>query len=126
MLDRDDEATAQAEQDGISDARMQFWFDGDKAASKAWSSETGLVGPAWDVYSVYGREAAWDDGERPPRPAIWMHQLDFEPGLKATDRLDARRLAREWLGLLKRQVDGADALAQSLHERGVAVAARGY
>jgi len=29
---------------------------------------------AWDTYVLYGPDATWD-GESPPKPAYWMHQL---------------------------------------------------
>jgi hypothetical protein len=46
--------------------------------------------PAWDVYLVYPRGVVWD-GERPPRPAYFMHQLS---GRLPEDRLlDGKTLA---------------------------------
>lgn len=123
MLEADSAESATAEQANIHDSRIDHWFDANKSAARAWSAIMGLHGPAWDVYAVHGRDDQWTE-DAAPSPRIWMHQLDFDPGVKAADRLDTQRLAREWLELLGREPSGADALARSLHERGVAVASR--
>jgi hypothetical protein len=39
--------------------------------------------PAWDVFILYGPDARWD-GERPPAPAYWMHQLGTAKRPRAT------------------------------------------
>ena len=46
--------------------------------------------PAWDVYLIYPRGVVWD-GERPPRPAYFMHQLAGR--LPADRALDGEALA---------------------------------
>lgn len=55
--------------------------------------------PAWDVYLVYGRDAKWK-GERPPKPASFMHQLGGR--LPDANRLDGAGLARRIEAALRR------------------------
>ena len=51
---------------------------------------------AWDIYMIYGPGARWE-GEGPPAPQFWMHQL---PGADAP-RLDPTEFARR----LKAELD---------------------
>src|SRR5687767_8065405 len=34
----------------------------------------GIRVPAWDLYLIYGPDAHWE-GNTPPTPSFWMHQL---------------------------------------------------
>ena len=45
---------------------------------------------AWDLWFVYEPGARWEDGELPPYPDYWEHQL---PSLPADKKLDAQRFA---------------------------------
>jgi len=47
----------------------------------------------WDVWFIYGPDAVWD-GETPPTPAYWEHQLSPFPREK---KLDKKRFAGETL-----------------------------
>ncbi len=123
MLAEDNAHTAKFEQDTITDSRLHFWFDEDKAAANAWSSFIGYPGTAWDTYAFYDEMAAWTAGA-PPLPRIWMHQLDETAATQMRDRLDAARLAREWLVMVGGSAESADDLARQLHERGTAVSKR--
>jgi hypothetical protein len=124
MLPGDNEDTARAEQDRIADPRLHFWFDGDKAAASAWSTFIGLPSTTWDVYAIYDAAAHWPDGVPAPAPRIWMHQLNPTPATKPEDRLDAARLAREWLSLIGWNERSDGELSRKLHEKGRAVSVR--
>ncbi|MFQ5549275.1 MAG: hypothetical protein ACE5FV_13350 [Woeseia sp.] len=52
---------------------------------------------AWDLWFVYQPGIRWADGDTPPYPDYWEHQL---PGLAADKMLDARRFAGEVNGRL--------------------------
>jgi len=52
---------------------------------------------AWDMWFIYEPGARWEDGETPPHPAHWEHQL---PGLPKDKKLDAERFAGEVLARL--------------------------
>ncbi len=47
---------------------------------------------AWDLWFVYEPGARWEDGELPPYPDYWEHQL---PSLPKDKKLDAQRFAGE-------------------------------
>jgi hypothetical protein len=123
MLPLDNAATAQFEQDAITDPRLRFWFDHDKEGANAWSSFVGYPGTIWDVYAIYDESAVWSD-EVPPVPRIWMHQLNETPATRLADRLDVPRLARGWLELLSDRRASGPHLDLILDQRGRAVSQR--
>jgi hypothetical protein len=60
----------------VWDPRARHYWDADGWLSKTYKDV--LRGfpfePVWDTFILYGPEAKWD-GEAPPKPAYWMHQL---------------------------------------------------
>jgi hypothetical protein len=60
----------------VWDARAAHYWDGDGWLMNTYKDV--LHGfpfePVWDTYLLYGPDAKWD-GDRPPKPAYWMHQL---------------------------------------------------
>ena len=59
----------------IWDARATHYWDADGQLIESYRGVLGGFNePVWDTYILYGPEAKWD-GERPPAPAFWMHQL---------------------------------------------------
>jgi hypothetical protein len=58
----------------IPDLRASHYWDGDGQLVKGYREVLGFSEPAWDIYLLYGPEAHWE-GELPPRPLYWMHQL---------------------------------------------------
>ena len=54
---------------------------------------------AWDVWLIYGPEAAWDEA-LPPKPRRLMHQLRALAGSSVFPRLDSDAFAREVRQLL--------------------------
>jgi hypothetical protein len=56
---------------------------------------------AWDVWLIYGPEAAWT-GASPPKPRLLMHQLRALQGSKEFPHLDSKAFAREAQQLLTR------------------------
>lgn len=124
MLTGDNARSAMREQSAVSDPRLHFWFDRDRAAARAWSSFIALPTPTWDVYAIHDELARWDDAAHPPAPRIWMHQLNDTSATRETDRLDVARLAREWLRLLGDDPTREVELAATLHAKGQSVAAR--
>lgn len=121
MLDSDSAETAGAEQASIKDPRIESWYDADRSLSRAWADMFGLHGYAWDVYAAYAPSDDWPDIAS---PRIWMHQLDFEPGVNRSDRLDTARLAAEITRLLDDDSVAPLALASAMHEAGARCASR--
>jgi hypothetical protein len=61
----------------VSDARATHYWDGLRVMMRGYRATLGLSEDAWDVYLVYGPGARWE-GELPPKPDYWMHQLVVE------------------------------------------------
>jgi hypothetical protein len=58
----------------VPDSRATHYWDGDGQLIKGYREVLGLNEPAWDIYLLYPPDARWD-GDLPPRPSYWMHQL---------------------------------------------------
>lgn len=78
-LERD---IAQASRE-LPDPRARHYWDGDRQLMDGYEQVLGISEPAWDVFLVYGPDARWD-GDVPPAPAYWAHQL----GTRERPRVD--------------------------------------
>jgi hypothetical protein len=58
----------------VPDQRSFHYWDGASLLVNAYRDTLGLPEPAWDIFLLYDRSARWD-GDSPPKPAYWMHQL---------------------------------------------------
>jgi hypothetical protein len=58
----------------VPDDRAAHLWDGTGASMRAFQSALGLGEEAWDVFLLYDRNARWN-GDVPPQPKFWMHQL---------------------------------------------------
>jgi hypothetical protein len=77
ILPTDSLAAAERMAAGMSDSRVQHYFDPRETHLAGQALARGIIreggGPAWDVYLFFDREARWDDV--PPLPIDWCHQL---------------------------------------------------
>ena len=60
----------------------------------------GLSQAAWDVYLIYPPGVTWPpgvawNGDAPPKPAYWMHQLPERYGVGDAPRLDPEKFHTE-------------------------------
>jgi hypothetical protein len=79
----------------VSDPRVQHFWDGDSRLMNAYQRVLGLPEDAWDVFLVYGPDTRWD-GESPPAPRFWMHQLGTKERPRVKGRyLDVQAFVRE-------------------------------
>lgn len=83
----------------IPDRRARHYWDGDQLVGKALQPLLETPDAAWDVWLLYDREVRWE-GEAPPRPAWWEHQLWDMPPERS---LDPERFARKARELLERR-----------------------
>lgn len=99
MLSGDSKRLAARQSRRADDPRVvyQAW-DEERVSGRAWRDVLAMDGIAWDVYFLYGADAAWP-ADRPGRPAYWQHQLPELQG--AADHLDYERLKAEIERLLK-------------------------
>jgi hypothetical protein len=58
----------------VPDPRATHFWDESGVTIEGYRLTLELPEPAWDIYMVYDRGARWD-GELPPKPDFWMHQL---------------------------------------------------
>lgn len=59
----------------VWDARATHYWDADGQLITSYREVLGGFNePVWDTYVLYGPGAKWE-GDRPPAPAYWMHQL---------------------------------------------------
>lgn len=74
MVSGDDEAAARTRTSEIRDARITTSWDPGLGVGRAFRKPLGLRATAWDVYLVYPPGVVWE-GDAPPTPPQWMHQL---------------------------------------------------
>ena len=75
MLAADDDVAAREAMRLVADSRARHFYDPDRVVGRAVARSLGASGEiAWDIYLFYGPEARWD-GDVPPRPLDWRHQL---------------------------------------------------
>ncbi len=91
MLEGDDEDAAMTQSTTLDDKRVVQVWDLERQMGELVSESLKLRKTAWDIYLVFPLEAKWE-GEVPPRPAFWMHQLPPDYGIG-----DAPALEPEWL-----------------------------
>jgi len=59
----------------VWDPRARHYWDGEGQLIAGYRDVLGgFDEPVWDTFLLYGKDAKWE-GERPPAPAYWMHQL---------------------------------------------------
>lgn len=102
MKSADDPGSAAAQAASLRDARLTEAWDGEHAAGALFASMLKLKGTAWDVYLLYPRGARWE-GDAPPAPIFWMHQLQAEDGADQKLCLDPGRLRRQTIALLEKR-----------------------
>lgn len=73
----------------VSDARAGHYWDGGMVVGRAFQPLLQLSTPAWDVWMLFDKAAEWN-GDSPPVPAWWEHQLHGAPSERM---LDATRFA---------------------------------
>ena len=62
----------------VWDARAKHYWDGDGQLIASYRNVLGGYNePVWDTYVLYDKGTTWE-GDAPPKPAFWMHQLGSE------------------------------------------------
>ena len=104
MVSGDCEPAARERAAENSDARIATRWDPGRGVGRAFRRPLGLRATAWDVYLVYPPGVLWE-GEEPPTPAKWMHQLSRLAGAPPDRGLDPERLEDEVRRALARAGD---------------------
>jgi hypothetical protein len=100
MLPDDNAEAAETQSALFQDERVAQYWDPERAAGDLFAGVLSLRNTAWDVYLLYGAEVRWE-GDGPPEPSFWMHQLPEQWGARQEQRLDAERLSAELRRLLE-------------------------
>jgi hypothetical protein len=58
----------------VPDPRIRHFWDGGGLLMNAYQRVLGITEDAWDVYLLFDPATKWD-GDQPPVPRVWMHQL---------------------------------------------------
>lgn len=82
----------------MNGSRIYNYWDGAGTIGAHYQKVLNIDVWAWDVWLIYGPDAVWE-GETPPEPDFWQHQL--QPLPKET-RLDKEVFAAETLARVKR------------------------
>jgi len=81
MRETDSTAAAAEQANTVRDGRISQGWDGSLDIGKLFGAVLDLHQIAWDVYLIYKPGITWE-GEQPPAPTFWMHQVDgVDPGL---------------------------------------------
>ncbi len=75
MRDGDGPGAAAEQAETVRDARIVQGWDGSRDVGKLVGATLDLHEIAWDVYLIYKPGITWE-GQQPPHPTFWMHQLD--------------------------------------------------
>lgn len=73
MFPGDSKSWAQTRSDEFKDARLSYYWDGERVTGEDWRNVLGLDRTAWDVYFIYSSNSEWNKST--PTPSFWMHQL---------------------------------------------------
>lgn len=73
----------------LAGPRVAHYRDATGIIGRRFQDVLDLDAYAWDIWLIYGPDATWD-GDLPPAPDHWEHQLPF---LSQDNRLDAERFA---------------------------------
>ncbi len=85
--------------------RVSHYWDPHGRSGLGFQRALGLPIYAWDVWLIYPPGVRWTQGEDPPEPDFWQHQLG---GLKQGEKLDPEIFAAETI----RRVEALDFQAQ--------------
>ena len=78
----------------MQDERAAHYWDPDRRVGAAFQHHIANVGsPAWDVWMLFAPGVVWE-GETPPPPSWWEHQLSALEGHEDL-RLDPARFAHK-------------------------------
>ena len=75
MREGDSPVTAAQQASTVHDARIAQGWNENREVGRLFAETLNLRDVAWDVYLTYEPGLRWE-GQRPPSPTFWMHQLE--------------------------------------------------
>jgi hypothetical protein len=101
MEEGDDTSAAVRRSAATQDLRIENFWDEEKEIGQLFARTLRLQNSiAWDVYLLYSSRIIWENEEKAPEPAFWMHQLDSDSSADPKLRLDLKTLIEETKFLL--------------------------
>lgn len=99
----DDNANSAKDQAAIwYDQRITQGWDAQHHIGELFADTLKLKGKAWDVYLLYAPGVKWE-GNDPPKPTFWMHQLKEDAGADQKLCLNQDKFSNELAKLLTNQ-----------------------
>ena len=127
MMPNDSANGANLEASNFGDLPVAHAWDPERNAGGLYAKTLGLSSVAWDAYLLYQAGVVWQ-GDLPPKPSFWMHQLPESSGADRELLLHPATLARELIALLGDGVRPAKTsqgdLGLQLHGSGLMALAR--
>ncbi len=119
MMPKDDFDFARGEADDMGDGIMAHAWDPERELGGLYSRTLNLQGTAWDIYLLYVPGIRWE-GNEPPQPSFWMHQLPADQGAPQELLLNSSRIHVELKALMEgRAATNPDSAGLGLHVRGL-------
>ena len=119
MMPGDNAQFASVEADTFKEYPVVHMWDPECRLGKLYARTLNLRALAWDVYLLYARGVTWD-GDEPPQPTFWMHQLPGGIGADWKILLNPTRFSQELLKLLGSGVQPSSVdLGFQLHGKGL-------
>ena len=122
MMPGDDGQFADQEASTFGDFPVIHSWDPERELGNLYAKTLNLTAVAWDVYFLYAPGVTWE-GNEPPQPTFWMHQLPAETGASRDLVLYPTRLSQEILNLLGSGVEPGHTsradLGLQLHAKGL-------
>ncbi len=94
-------------------------WDPQRRLGEAYRQTLNLKSMPWDVYLLHARGVTWE-GDGPPPPTFWMHQLPTNAGADPALVLNASRLLEETVRLVGSDIGASRPdLGLMLHGKGL-------
>ena len=98
MMQNDSVEQARAEAASFVGLQVVHVWDPERQLGHLFTKTLRLRSTVWDFYSLYASGVRWE-GNEPPQPTFWMHQLPTESGADRNLVLYPTTFSRELLGL---------------------------
>ncbi len=122
MMPNDSAEAAEAEATPFEGLQVVHVWDPERQLGDLYAKVLRLHSTVWDFYFLYAPGVRWE-GNEPPHPTFWMHQLPAETGASRDLVLYPTRLSQEILNLLGSGVDPGHTshadLGLQLHAKGL-------
>ena len=104
MMRNDSAERARAEAAPFEGLQVAHFWDPEHRLGDLFVEALRLRSTVWDFYFLYAAGVRWE-GDQPPQPTFWMHQLPAESGADPDLVLYPSRFSQELLRLLREGIE---------------------